>query len=123
VNKPRAITVLFGLMVAAIIPAFAFTLTLTAPTNPTAMAPIFLTGYAYSILVATVFGVPFYLLGRRLKIWTYWSSAVVGFVIGLVIAALLPVPTSPLSLAVEIYIAMGFVGMVSGSVFWTIVRS
>jgi hypothetical protein len=82
--------------------------------------------YLPSAIVELVFGVPAYLLGRRLKLIRWWSALIVGAVTGaMVFVALQWNPLANVTLQSAGHLAIGLVlwsaaGAISGAVFWGI---
>jgi hypothetical protein len=80
----------------------------------------------FSALFSVLFGLPAYLLGRRLKLISWWSTMIVGFSIGVAVALLLewrsPGFADPLRQLLVTCGSYGSVGAISGIAFWLVWR-
>jgi membrane associated rhomboid family serine protease len=72
--------------------------------------------YPFCGAFAVLFGIPAFLLGRRLGLIRWWSTAIVGFAIGAVAVFIFSYPAPTEFSSVATYALLGG----SGLIFWTI---
>lgn len=74
--------------------------------------------YYFTLIVTGVVGLPLYLLGRRLKLVRWWSSAISGFAVGVTADLLMRLPNLP---EIQEPARLGLIGAVSGLAFWFLI--
>jgi hypothetical protein len=79
----------------------------------------FIVYYPFSVMATVVFGMPTFLLLRRLSLVTWWSTLIGGYAVGTLMAIILGLPNRP---ETRDFVMFGSVGLVSGFVFWMISR-
>jgi len=83
-------------------------------------------GYFFSLVAILVFGVPAFLLGRRLNLIRWWSAVISGFFIGVLVAVVFVRPRivqfSPDFIRDDLrgFLFLGTTGALSALVFWLI---
>jgi len=120
-----------GFLAAPIIPGLA--LGLGTPLGPPDLSTVLATmlgllpvGYFFSLVAILVFGVPAFLLGRRLNLIRWWSAVISGFFIGVLVAVVFVRPRivqfSPDFIRDDLrgFLFLGTTGALSALVFWLI---
>lgn len=110
---------MLGLFVVPVIPA-GFFLIGGGAFDPGQWAPIWLwlvSAYLFPTLFIGVLGVPSFLLLQRLNLVRWWTTAVLGFCIGIVFAV---VTRSPKFVSVREVLQCGAVGTLTAVAFWVI---
>jgi hypothetical protein len=83
-------------------------------------------GYPFAGIATAVFGVPLFLLGRRLGLIFWWSAIVAGFAIGILVHIVIDLErfdyflTQVMNGDVRSLLYYGVAGAISGFAFWLI---
>jgi hypothetical protein len=117
-SKVSANTV--GFFVASAIPAALFSIfTPLAGKLGIGFLIDFIVYYPFSVAATVLFGLPAFLLLRRLRLVTWWTTLAGGYAVGTLMAIILGLPNRP---ETRDFVMFGSVGLVSGFVFWMISR-
>jgi uncharacterized membrane protein YagU involved in acid resistance len=117
------VSAMIGFLVAPLIPAVIFALSSPGlgggiDGNVATILGLVVVGYFFSAAATALLGVPLFLLLRRFSLVRWWSTLLVGFLIGVVVFfvvlpahATIPIPG---------VLLFGFMGALSAFVFWFI---
>lgn len=73
--------------------------------------------FLFSLIAATVLGVPMLWVFKHFEIVRWWSSAAAGLIVGMVAAMLIKLPSLPQPISV---LSFGLIGAISAIGFWLV---
>jgi len=84
------------------------------------VAGIVVLGYPIALIVTALPGMPAFIAARRKNLLRWWTAALLGFPIGLVIVSPVALSVSPESDAIHLWANSALLGSLSSFVFWLI---
>ena len=116
----RTTAIVVGFVVAPLLPAFMFAI--QGPSGDyslVALLQITLAFYFFSALFTIFLGIPAFTLLWKLRLVTWWSTLIAGFVVGSLVAIILRLPSLGGIWDIPV---MGLMGSATTFVFWSIYR-
>lgn len=112
---------ILGFLVASSVPAIL--LAVFTPLSGTftldALMGTFVVAYLFSAIATVVFGVPIFLVIRKLGVVTWWTAILGGFVAGVLVTVVIRLPSPPV---VNDVLLNGPIGAVAAFAFWLVWR-
>lgn len=115
----RGIATILGFLIAPLVPVVIGT-AISLPSKSADLGLFAIMGaivYVYSCGLTVLFGVPAYLLLSKKNLVRWWSTLLVGLLVGILVATVFRLPNQP---RVEDLFVMALTGALAGLVFWLI---
>jgi len=115
----KAKATIVGFLVAPMIPAVygALTTDTFGPLDVLTFLVWFIVFYNYALWPTCLFGVPLFFVFKRYNLIRWWSTALTGLLIGMLVAVIFAAPNT---VTLGLLLTMGLLGYASAFTFWLI---